>query len=173
VANGDQLTGGNGLIDRIERFVNAVNAKANWVACLALVAMMTFVFYDVVARRFGHPTPGSIDIVQILSIVLVALAMGHTQVLKRYPSIDLIFVRLPKKAQTYLAIITNIVSLTLFVLVSLRSFVLARNIWLEGQGTMTLAIPIAPLIYCIGLGSVLMSLVLFTDLIIFLRRLIN
>jgi TRAP-type C4-dicarboxylate transport system permease small subunit len=153
------------VLDWLERIVSYVNHKATWLAYVAITAMMAFVFTDVILRYFGHPTSGSNDVVQLLSVIAVSFAMGYTYVLKRHPTISLVVGRLPVIPRRVIRSIVAVLCLGLFVLLSKESFVLARHLWVNNEGTMTLGIPVAPLVYCVAIGSVLMCLVCTTDLL--------
>jgi TRAP-type C4-dicarboxylate transport system permease small subunit len=77
------------VLDQVESIVNKINQKSSWLSYAAISAMMAFVFVDVILRYFGHPTSGSIDIVQMLSVVAVSFTIGYTHVKKRHPTITL------------------------------------------------------------------------------------
>ena len=64
------------VLGRLENIVNKINQKSSWISYAAISAMMVFVFVDVILRYFGHPTSGSVDIVQMLSVVAVSFTFG-------------------------------------------------------------------------------------------------
>jgi len=101
-----------------EQITNTITRIVSWIAYIAIAAMLVFVFSDVILRYFGHPTSGSNDIVQLLSIIAVAFAMGYTQVLKRHPSTSFLVEKLSIKTQTVIATITSLLSLFPFVLLT-------------------------------------------------------
>jgi TRAP-type C4-dicarboxylate transport system permease small subunit len=148
---------------RFERIATTINKKANWIACGAAAIMMAFVCCDIILRYFGHPIKGSNDVVQLLSVLLVAFAMGYTQVLKRHASVSLVISRFSPRAQGIIASITSILSIGLFIMVAWQIYALAGRTWLSGELSMTLRIPFYPLIYGLALGCVLMCLVLAVD----------
>lgn len=147
-----------------------ISKAASWVSYFAIAAMMAFVFYDVIARYFGHPTSGSNDVVQLLTLIAVAFTMSFTQVLKRHPSTSFIVERFSPKAQQILGVITGFLSIVPFVLLVWTSYSLAQHFWNTHEGTMTLGIPIYPMIYCIALGSALMCLVLIANFVESVRK---
>lgn len=157
-------------IGHFERLIHKINRKANWIACGAVLAMTALICSDVTLRYFLRPIKGSNDIVQILSVVLVAFAMGYTLVLKRHASITLFLSHLSSRARGIVCSITNILSIGLFVVLAWRSCVLARRMWISGEVSMTIGIPIYPLIYCVALGALLLCLVLVADLFKSLRE---
>lgn len=143
-----------------EQIMNTTTSKASWISYLAIFFMMAFVFYDVVARYFRHPTPGSNDIVQVLALIAVPLTMSYTLFQKRHPSTTFFVDKFPRRAQEYLSVITTLLSLVIFVFLVWNSISLAGRLFDHHDGTMTLGIPLYPLVYCLTLGSALMCLVL-------------
>jgi TRAP-type transport system small permease protein len=157
-------------IANAEQIIHTLNRIASWVAYFVIAVMMTFVFYDVIARALGHPTPGSNDVVQLLTIVAVAFAMGYTQILKRHPSISFIAEKLSSRPRAILSAVISLLGLIPFILLAWNSLVFARRMWTTNEGTMTLAIPIYPFIYCIAFGSILLCLVLIMNFVTDLRK---
>jgi TRAP-type C4-dicarboxylate transport system permease small subunit len=155
------------------QIIGTITRIVSWIAYIAIAAMLVFVFSDVILRYFGYPTSGSNDIVQLLSIIAVALTMGYTQVLKRHPSTSFLVEKLSNRTQTIIATVTSFLSLITFVLLSWSSALLARHMWNHHEGTMTLGIPLHPLILCISLGSVLMCLVIALDFIILVHKVVK
>ena len=158
------------VLGRLENIVNKINQKSSWISYAAISAMMVFVFVDVILRYFGHPTSGSVDIVQMLSVVAVSFTFGYTHVKKRHPTISLLVSHFPKNIRWIINIITTFLSLLLFLLLTWQSANLAKHMWINHEGTMTLGIPVFPMIYGIAFGSALMSLVIIIDLMMLLFK---
>ena len=158
------------MVDRLESIVEKVNKNSCWISYAAISAMMAFVFVDVILRYFGRPTSGSNDIVQILSVVAVSFAMGYTHVIKRHPTLSLLVSHFPKNMRRSIRIITSTLSMVLFLLLTWQSAKLARHMWVNHEGTMTLGIPVFPMIYGIAFGSALLSFVIIVDLIKLLMK---
>ena len=156
-----------------EQIINSVNRIANWVACFAIAAMVAFVFYDVIARASGHPVSGSNDVVQALSVVAVAFAMGYTQVLKRHPSVSFLTEKLSPRPQAVIAAVTSLLGIFIFALLAWQSMVFAERIHANNEQTMTLGIPLYPLIYCIAFGSMLMCLAIAMDFVGNINKLVQ
>ena len=153
------------VLEAIENIVDRISRKSLWISYAAISAMMVFVFVDVILRYFGHPTSGSVDIVQMLIVVSVSFAVGYTHVKKRHPTITIVVSHFPKNIRRTISIITTFLSLLLFILLAWQSANLAKHMWVHHEGTMTLGIPVFPMIYGIAFGSALMSLVIIVDLI--------
>lgn len=155
------------------QIINSIAQKVSWIAYLAIAAMMVFVFYDVIARYFRHPTAGSNDIVQTLAMIAIPLAMSYTLVLRRHPVTSFFIEKAPRRAQEYILIITTFFSLVIFAFLVWQSFAYADRLKQHHEGTMTLGIPLYPQVYCLTLGSVLMCLVLITHFLEALRKVVK
>lgn len=155
-----------------EQIIGAITSRVNWIACLVIFIMMAFVFYDVIARYLGHPAPGSNDITQTLSVIAIPFAMGYTLFLKRHPATSFLVNHFPRKVQEYIKVITTFLSLVPFVFLIWSSVMLAGRMSASNEGTMTLGIPLAPQVYCITFGAVIMCLVLTLHFVESLRKLV-
>ena len=153
--------------------VGLVNRGCNYLSAAAVICMMIFVCTDVVLRYFGHPILGSNDIVSLLMVVVVALAMGHTHILKRHTTITIVTSRLSQPIRVVLEIITNCTALLLFILVMWQECALANRMAGSGEGSMTLGIPLHPLVYCVALGSVLVCSVIIVDLVRLIQKVVK
>jgi TRAP-type C4-dicarboxylate transport system permease small subunit len=147
-----------------EQIMSIVAHKVSWVSYAAIASMMGFVFYDVFARYVGHPTPGSNDVVQVLELIAIPFAMSYTLALRRHPSTLFFIEKLPRRTQEYISLITTFLSLVIFAFVAWSSLALAGRLFENHDGTMTLGIPLYPLVYGITFGSILMCLVLIVHL---------
>ena len=155
------------------QIISFISKWASWISYAALTAMMAFVFYDVIARYFDHPTSGSNDIVQLLTLIAVAFTFSYTQLVKRNPSTSFLVMYLPRKTQEILQAVTCLLGLIPFALLIWTSATLAGHFLETHEGTLTLGVPLYPLVYCIALGSVLMCLVLIVDLVESLRKVVK
>lgn len=153
--------------------VGLINRWCNYLSAAAVVCMMAFVCADVVLRYFGHPILGSNDIVSLLMVVLVALAMGHTHLLKRNTTITLVTDRFPSRMRAALAILTNCAALILFILVVWQSCALADRMGQSGEGSMTLGIPLHPWVYCMAVGCVLICSAIVVDLVQSIQKVVK
>jgi len=155
-------------IERLERLIIVLNRWLNWIAGGVLVAMMLLACSNMISRIPGYPIKGTYELVGFSAAIVVAFALGYTQLQKGHTRVDIVVSRLPLRAQVILDIIMHFFSLVLFVLLSWRVAVFADSYWKAGEVSETLNIIYYPFTYAVALGCAFISLVLLLD---FLRTL--
>jgi TRAP-type C4-dicarboxylate transport system permease small subunit len=137
----------------------------NGIAALAVIAMMLLTCADVVLRLFRRPIPGTYEMVSFLGVVTVSFALAYTSVMRGHVAVNLVVRILPKKVQAIIDSIISILGILLFGLISWQSIVYGMSHQKAGEVSMTLKLPIYPVIYGVALGAAAVCLVLLTDLI--------
>ncbi|MEW6664005.1 MAG: TRAP transporter small permease [Thermodesulfobacteriota bacterium] len=155
----------------MERILNSISRWLNWVACGVLVGMMVLECCDVIGRSFRRPIVGSYDLVCLLSVVLIAFSLSYTHVQRRHICVDLIVMHLSPLAKAITSCVTTALGIVFFGLLSWQSCVLARRLWVVGEVSSTLHIPLYPLIYLIALAAAIMCILLLLDLLKTLKEL--
>ena len=133
--------------------------------------MMFLVAVDVTLRYcFSSPIAGSVELVELMMVVVVFLAVAYTASRKGHVAIELIVSRFPKRVQAIIDIFTYFLSLGLVALIIWRSVVRANYVWLESHTSAVLSIPIYPFVFIIALGCALLAVVLLANFIDALAR---
>ena len=136
----------------------------------SLAAMMMVTCVDVVFRAFGRPIFGSMDIVQFLAVLVLAAAMPYTQAQRGHVGVSLLVQRLGERGQAVADMITHLVSLVIFAIVSWEMALYASELWDKGEVSMTIEIPKYPFLYLVAVCFGILCLVLLTDVIGFGRK---
>ena len=80
-----------------EKIINRVSAWLNWVAVVTMGLMLLIVVIDVVGAKFFHlPLRGSLELASLLGLLIAALAIPFTYILKGHISIEFFMQRLRK-----------------------------------------------------------------------------
>lgn len=137
---------------------------------ICLVAMMALTCVDVVLRAFGHPIFGSMDIVQFLAVGVLAAAMPYTQVQRGHVGVSLLVDRMSERGRAVVDLITHLVSLAVFGIVSWEMCLYASELWDKGEVSMTIQVPKHPFLYLVAVCFGMLCLVLLVDAINFWRR---
>ena len=156
----------------IEKSANLIARWLNWLACLAIVAVMVIVCINVLGRGiFGIPLKGTVDIVSLLGVLVIGGAISYTQVLKGHIRITLLIDKLPEKARSILTALVDLVGMVLFAIVSWQTILFAIGTHENGELSEVLKLPITPFAFIVSAGCISLTLVLLVDLInIFTRR---
>jgi TRAP-type C4-dicarboxylate transport system permease small subunit len=155
---------------RLERAVTVTSRWLNYAACLAVVVMMLLSCADVALRLFGAPIPGAYEMVGFLGAVIVSFALAYTSLQRGHVAVELLFEKLPPRAQCFVEAGGNLIGAALFGLMAWQSLTYGTDLRHSGEVSLTLQMPIYPFVYGIALGSGILALVLLIDFIRSLKR---
>jgi TRAP-type C4-dicarboxylate transport system permease small subunit len=150
----------------IEKIIHFISRCLNWVAGLSLIAIMVIVCINVIGRSvFGAPLKGTVDILSQMGVLVIACAIGYTQVVKGHISITLLLDRLPRPLSLFLNALVDILGVILFCIITWQSILYTKGVYEIGELTEVLRMPVMPFAAIVSLGSLALTLVLITDLI--------
>jgi len=147
-----------------DRFVRLLSKYCDRIAQAAVVAMMLLVVGDIVLRAVWRPVPGTYDVVGFIGAVLVSFAIAYCAVQGGHISVELVVARLSQRVQLIINVITGILSLGIFALVTWQCLILAEDMRQVGEVSMSALIPFYPYIYGVAFGCALLCLVILVDL---------
>jgi len=164
---------------RFEAGVKKISEYMSLIAGAAIVIMMLLSTADVLLRlggplysklgwwflRFLQPIPGTYELVSFLGTVAAAFAMAYTSIEGGHVSVSLVTRLLPKRERMILQIITNLLAIIFFGLLSWRSILYAEELRFYREVSMTLQLPYYPFVYGIAFASFAMGVVLITYII--------
>ena len=155
----------------IEKTIHLIARWLNWLAAIAVVAVMVIVCVNVLARSiFGMPLKGTVDIVSLLGVLVIGGAISYTQVLKGHVRITLFIDMLPVRARTILACLVDLAGTVLFGILSWQTILFALGTYENGELSEVLKIPITPFAFIVSLGCISLTMGLLVDLINVLSR---
>lgn len=135
-------------------------------AAIAIVAVMIIVCVNVMARSLlGIPLKGTVDIVSLLGVLIIAGAIAYTQVLKGHIRITLFIDMLPDPLRTLLAILVDLICMIMFSIISWQTILFAIGTHEIGELSEVLKIPVTPFAFVVSAGCIAITLVLLVDLI--------
>ena len=148
------------LVVTIRKPVHALIRVLTWIASGALAIMMLLVVSNVLTRfLFNKPLLGTIELVEMVVVIVVFFAVAYTEVRRGHVSVELVFLRLPRRTQAILLSIVYFFSAAYFLTMGSRSVGLAwSELFPKIRGTDVLAIPFAPFMFVIALGSLVLGL---------------
>ena len=148
------------MIRKIDRWINSTSAGFNVIGAIAILAMMLLTCADVLLRMFRMPIPGTYETIGLLGALFVSFSLAQTSLQKGHIAVDFLIQKLPLNVQFLVYCINELVSAGLFSLITWQMFVYANNLKTSGEVSMTLQIPIFPIIYGIAIGCGLLSILL-------------
>ena len=135
----------------------------NALAGAAVIAMTLVTCADVVLRLFRSPVPGAYEIIGFLCAVAISFSLAYTSLEKGHIAVEILVERLPCPAQVVIEAVVSLLGSALFALLAWQSAVYAAELKLSGEVSVTLAMPIYPVVYGISAGSALLCLVLLAE----------
>jgi TRAP-type C4-dicarboxylate transport system permease small subunit len=152
-------------MDSIEKITRRLLSVLTAIGFGCLMLMMTVVVVNIITRPFGHPIVGTYEAVQLLIVVMVTFAIGYAALEKSHISVDLLINHLSKSTRRILSIITSIITLCIWILISWYSFQFAWEQFLMGESTTIAGWPVYPFRYIFAIGATIMCLVMLLQII--------
>jgi len=134
------------------------------VAGIALIGVMLLIGTDIVGRIFGCPVPGTYEIVSLAGGLIIGLALPATSRAKGHVSTDLLTGKLSEKARAFLAVMTRLVGIVVFLLAGYGMVMMGVRLKVSGEVTAVLALPFYYVAYAIGGAFLIQTLILFTEI---------
>ncbi len=141
------------------------------IGSVALTAMMLLTVVDVIGRFFKHPIFGSVEIIGLLAVILVATALPYTHKMDGHVGVEILVRLLKKKTQIWITFITQFLSLILFGLITWQMFIYAASIQRTGEVSMDLEFPIYYIIYLLAFGLLVFSVTIIQSIIVNIKNL--
>ncbi|VFQ44236.1 TRAP transporter small permease [Desulfoluna butyratoxydans] len=135
-----------------------------WLAAACLLAMMAATCLDVVLRFFRSPIAGTYETVGFLSALMVAFALADTTLKGGHIAVAFLAEKLPPAPAKWLDRTVTLVLILLFGLLTLRMGSHALELKDAAEVSMTLKIPVWPVVAGITAGMGLFVAVLATRL---------
>lgn len=146
----------------LTRSLNALSAAA-------VMAMMLLTCADIVLRLMRRPITGTYELMGFLAALFVSFALAQTSVDKGHIAVDFLVMRLSRRAQRIIDAINDGVCIGLFALVTRQCVVYGAELRASGEVSMTLQLPVYPVVYGIGAGCAVLCLVLAARVVDSLR----
>lgn len=128
-----------------------------FIGAVALTGMMLLTVVDVIGRFFKHPIFGSVELVGFMATIVIATALPYTYKMNGHVGVEILVRLLSKKAQLIIDIITRLITLVLFSLITWQMFLYAHDIHEVGEVSMNLEFPIYYIVYLLAFGLLIFS----------------
>ncbi len=153
------------LARRAEQWVHTLSRVFSWLGVAVLLAM-TFVTTGDVIGRYGFQSPlvGSIDIIELMMVVLVFPCIAYCASQDGHVRVDVVYVKLGPRSRASLDTITSALSVFISGLITWQLGARALDIYLKPPGPATgyFLWPHLPFIALAAVGFALLSLELLT-----------
>lgn len=138
------------------------------------MVMMLLIVIDVLLRYFlNRPLKGVFELIEFMVAIVVCLGMAYTGVQKGHVAVELVVSRFSPRVQALIDSFNYLVSTILFLLISWKSVVYAKVLWVSGLTSAILYVPVYPFVFVLGLCSGLLGLVFLLHFIDSISRMIK
>jgi TRAP-type transport system small permease protein len=139
---------------------------------MAIMGLTTLV--DVIGSKvLQRPLPGSTEIVSVLQVATIAFGLAFSKVDGRHIRVDVFVNALPPRGRALLDAFGALLGLALFIALGWMMCEHGINLGDSGTKTLLLGIPLAPFSFAVALCCMPMCLVILSELVASLRRMIE
>jgi TRAP-type C4-dicarboxylate transport system permease small subunit len=149
------------MLEKFTKFNEMLSGWAEWIAFWAIFFMVVLTCVDVVgAKLFRSPVFGSLDVMMLAQLIVVSFAAGMTHFRNRHVQVELFVILLPRRIQSAIDCLIQLLCLGFFVLIVWRLFMHGYHLQTGGEETATAHIPVSPFAYASAVGIIPVCLVL-------------
>jgi TRAP-type C4-dicarboxylate transport system permease small subunit len=149
------------LIGLLYGKLSPVTAVANAIAMVALAGMMFLTAVDVIGRKlFNSPIMGSYELIQFMMAITIGFGLAHCGMQKAHINIDLVIMRLSKRVNAIVGIITGFIA---FVIIGIATWQTCMKMISQASKNVessVLHIPVFPFVGIVAFGLALYCVVL-------------
>ncbi len=149
---------------RIRLIIWKLSKGLNIIAGVFLVGMTVLTCADVILRGFRHPILGTYEIIGFLGALTAGFALAYTTLVRGHVAVEILVVHLPKGIQKIIYAGVNLLSLGIFFLLGIECVRYGNDLKVAGEVSLTLELPIFPVLYGLAFASFVVCLVIIIDL---------
>lgn len=148
-----------------DRLAGRLARGLNWAAMASIIGMMALTALDVVLRPLGLPLVGAYELAGFLGGLAVSLALAETTYRKGHVEVEIVTERLSAPLRNAIGVVTRLLSLGVFVLISWQSARYASVLRASGEVSMTLGLRFYPVVYAVAFSFAAAAFVVGVDLL--------
>jgi len=130
---------------------------------LFLIGMVFLTCTNILLREFNFPVRGVYEIMGFFGAVIFAFSLAYSGLKKEHLYVPILFDRFPKQIKRVLGMLSDILCLSFFAILSFQLMKKALILKEAGEVSETLMIVYYPFIIAVALGVLILSFVLLYD----------
>ena len=150
---------------KIDYLITSIAAVLNQLATAAVLAMATLTTADVILRFFRRPIPGTYELIGFLGAVMISFSLAATSINRGHIAVDFLVRKLPPRAAALIDRLNTVICAVLFIFLTRYLYLYAESARQTGEASMTLRLPIYPIIYGITAGCGVLCAVLILQVV--------
>ena len=136
--------------------VRGFNTVTHSLAGVGLMALLFLTVSDILGRfLLSRPVPGTVEVTSVLLVVVVFLAVAHSEDMGDHITIDLIYERVGPRWRMVMDLFADIFSIVVIALLSYQLYQFVLRNQASGAETPVLDLPIWPFVLVAAFGSAL------------------
>lgn len=144
-------------------FAKTLSSGTEVIAGAALLGVMVLVACDIVGRLFGHPVPGTYEVVSFAGGLVVGLAMPVTSQARTHVIMDIVVANVSRPTRQVLHVGTRLAAIALFLLMGYAMVRMGLRLRDSGEVTPILSLPFYLVTFAIAGACFIESIILACD----------
>ncbi len=153
------------MLNRFEKLVETMTLRTAQAAQVAMVFIMVVIVANVILRIPWKPLGGTVELVEMAGAILLALGVAYTAMLKGHIMVGILVEKFPPRIRWLSDIIVNLIALVFSFILARELFFYALSMLSRGYETGHLKIPVAPSIFLVAFGFIMLCMVLLLNLL--------
>ena len=139
--------------------IRKIGSKAMAVSGVVLLGIMLLIVTNVILRPMGAVFAGTYELIEAFIILVVAGALGYTELEKSHVTVQVIVSRLPRRLQGFFEALIYIIAIGLWIVIIWSSISIMNHNWLN-EDTEILEVPLLPFRFIWIFGLIFLCVVL-------------
>lgn len=152
-------------MEGLEKFIQGLTWRTAQIGQIALAGVVFIIVGNIIMRQFWRPIAGTVEIVEILGAVLLAMGIAHCAVKKGHIAVGILVEKLSELKEALVESVTNFIAFIFISLLAWETLVYGAKMMERGYTTGHLLIPLYPFIFLVGIGFVMLAIVLLLEVI--------
>ena len=146
------------------------NGVMHYVAGVALLGFLFLTVADIIGRSaFNRPVAGTVELTSLALVVVVYVALAHSEDMGDHITIDLIYERVGRRAKLFLDIFSDLLTIVIVALISFQLYHFGLRNLASGAETPVRDWPFWPFVFVASLGAALYALSTVVRVVLRLR----
>ena len=152
------------MMNHYMRIMKSISRFLNWGCIIMLAFLAVFTLIDVLGRSiFNHPVNGAYELTELGLVLMLALGLGNSEILKAHVRVDLFMAHCSEKTRLRFDMINNFISSGICILMGWRMILHALHLRHVGTTSGLLEIPVFPFVFLLAIGFIVLGCVFFSE----------
>jgi TRAP-type C4-dicarboxylate transport system permease small subunit len=152
-------------MNAVWKFFQFVSDKMRVIGAFLLIAMTVLTCADVIGRFFKSPVFGAYELMYLMGAIAIAMALPDTHINNGHIGVELFVTKLPRKPRAIIEIVTGLLSLALFSIVTYKMFEYSFSMRRSGEVSMNLGLPEYTIIFVVACSFIVFTIFIIRTIV--------